>query len=125
MAILQTHKVKKIYGEGDTAVFALNGVNISIEEGEVVAIVGTSGSGKTTLLNMIGGLDTPTEGEVVVRDFNLSKMKDEALTVFRRRNVGFVFQNYNLLPLLNAYENIILPLQLDGKSVDSELIEEL
>jgi putative ABC transport system ATP-binding protein len=125
MAILKTHEVKKIYGEGDTAVFALNGISISIEEGEIVAIVGTSGSGKTTLLNMIGGLDTPTEGDVIVRGFHLTELKDEALTVFRRRNVGFVFQNYNLLPLLNAYENVILPLQLDGKSVDPEFIDEL
>ena len=107
MAILETKNLKKIYGSGENEVHALDGVSISVEEGEFVAIVGTSGSGKSTLLNMLGGLDRPTSGSVVVRGKELMQMKDEQLTIFRRRNVGFVFQNYNLLPILNVYENIV------------------
>ena len=102
MAILETKDLKKIYGSGENEVHALDGVSISVEEGEFVAIVGTSGSGKSTLLNMLGGLDRPTSGSVVVRGKELMQMKDEQLTIFRRRNVGFVFQNYNLLPILNV-----------------------
>jgi len=115
----------KIYGKGDNEVHALNGVNFSIEEGEFVAIIGTSGSGKSTLLNMIGGLDRPTSGDVIVRDKAIFTMKDEELTIFRRRNIGFVFQSYNLVPVLNVYENIVLPIELDGIQPDKAFINEI
>ena len=125
MAILETKNLKKIYGSGENEVHALDGVSISVEEGEFVAIVGTSGSGKSTLLNMLGGLDRPTSGSVVVRGKELMQMKDEQLTIFRRRNVGFVFQNYNLLPILNVYENIVYPIEIDGSKVDKEFVKQI
>lgn len=125
MAILETKDLKKIYGSGENEIHALDGVSISVEEGEFVAIVGTSGSGKSTLLNMLGGLDRPTSGSVVVRGKELMQMKDEQLTIFRRRNVGFVFQNYNLLPILNVYENIVYPIEIDGKKVDKEFVRQI
>lgn len=125
MSILSTNNLMKIYGKGDNEVHALNGVNFSIEEGEFVAIIGTSGSGKSTLLNMIGGLDRPTSGDVIVRDKAIFTMKDEELTIFRRRNIGFVFQSYNLVPVLNVYENIVLPIELDGIQPDKAFINEI
>ena len=125
MAILETKDLKKIYGSGENEVHALDGVSISVEEGEFVAIVGTSGSGKSTLLNMLGGLDRPTSGSVVVRGKELMQMKDEQLTIFRRRNVGFVVQNYNLLPILNVYENIVYPIEIDGSKVDKEFVRQI
>lgn len=125
MTILQTENLKKIYGSGESEVRALDGVSITVEEGEFVAVVGTSGSGKSTLLNMIGGLDRPTAGTVTIRGKNLLKMKDEALTVFRRRNIGFVFQNYNLLPVLNVYENIVYPIEIDGRKTDTAFVKEI
>lgn len=125
MAILETTDLKKIYGSGENEVHALDGVSISVEEGEFVAIVGTSGSGKSTLLNMLGGLDRPTSGSVVVRGKELMQMKDEQLTIFRRRNVGFVFQNYNLLPILNVYENIVYPIEIDGSKVDKKFVRQI
>lgn len=125
MAILETKNLKKIYGSGENEVHALDGVSISVEEGEFVAIVGRSGSGKSTLLNMLGGLDRPTSGSVVVRGKELMQMKDEQLTIFRRRNVGFVFQNYNLLPILNVYENIVYPIEIDGSKVDKEFVKQI
>ncbi len=125
MSILKTVELKKIYGKGDNEVHALDGVSINIEEGEFVAIVGTSGSGKSTLLNMIGGLDRPTSGKVTVREREIFTMKDEELTIFRRRNIGFVFQNYNLVPVLNVYENIVLPIELDGVNPDKDFINEI
>ena len=118
MSVLQTIDLKKYYGTKPNITHALDGVNFSVEDGEFVAIVGTSGSGKSTLLHMMGGLDTPTSGSVIVRDKELSKMNDEQLTIFRRRNIGFIFQNYNLVPILNVYENIVLPVELDGDTVD-------
>lgn len=125
MSILSSRDLVKIYGTGENEVYALNTVSVDIEEGEFVAIVGTSGSGKSTLLNMLGGLDRPTSGEVTVRGNNLFSMKDDELTIFRRRNIGFVFQNYNLVPVLNAYENIVLPIELDGRRVDKAYIDEI
>ena len=125
MSILQTTELKKYYGAEPNITRALDGVTLSIEKGEFVAIVGTSGSGKSTLLNMIGGLDVPTSGQVVVDGKELSKLKDEELTVFRRRKIDFIFQNYNLVPVLSVYENIVLPLQLDGKTVDNAFIVEI
>lgn len=125
MKILQTCDLKKIYGKGETAVHALDGVNLSVEKGEFVAIVGTSGSGKSTLLHMLGGLDRPTSGTVIVDGKELNSLKDEALTIFRRRKIGFVFQNYNLVPVLNVMENIVLPIQLDGKKVDKGYVKEV
>ena len=125
MAILETKDLKKIYGSGENEVHALDGVSISVEESEFVAIIGTSGSGKSTLLNMLGGLDRPTSGSVVVRGKELMQMKDEQLTIFRRRNVGFVFQNYNLLPILNVYENIVYPIEIDGSKVDKEFVRQI
>ena len=122
MNILKTTDLTKVYGEEETQVHALNKVTIEIEEGEFVAIVGSSGSGKSTLLNMLGGLDTPSSGEVYVRKNQLSQLNNEELTIFRRRNIGFVFQNYNLVPILNVYENITLPLKLDGVAVDEEYL---
>ena len=118
MTILQTRALKKYYGGGDTLVKALDGVDLSVEEGEFVAIVGTSGSGKSTLLHMLGGLDRPTSGTVTVEGKNIFSLKDEALTIFRRRKIGFVFQAYNLVPVLSVYDNIVLPIQLDGARVD-------
>ena len=125
MTVLETNNLVKIYGSGSNEVHALDGVSIRVEEGEFVAVVGTSGSGKSTLLNMIGGLDRPTSGTVTVRGKELFSMKDEALTIFRRRNIGFVFQNYNLVPVLNVYENIALPIELDGGKPDSAFLTEI
>ena len=125
MSILETKDLRKIYGSGDTEVKALDGVNLSVENGEFVAIVGTSGSGKSTLLHMLGGLDRPTSGSVTVDGKNIFELKDEALTIFRRRKIGFVFQSYNLVPVLNVYENIVLPIQLDGRKVDEKFIGQI
>lgn len=125
MKILETIKLKKYYGQEPNVTRALDGVDFSVEEGEFVAVVGTSGSGKSTLLHMMGGLDTPTSGTVIVRDKELSKMNDEQLTIFRRRNIGFIFQNYNLVPVLNVYENIVLPVELDGNKVDKKFMKEV
>ncbi len=125
MAILETKDLRKIYGSGENEVRALDGVSISVEDGEFVAIVGTSGSGKSTLLNMIGGLDKPTSGNVFIRGKELLQMEDEYLTIFRRRNIGFVFQNYNLLPVLNVYENIVYPIEIDGGRADSDFIKQV
>ena len=123
MSVLQTMDLKKYYGEEPNITRALDGVNFSVDEGEFVAVVGTSGSGKSTLLHMMGGLDTPTSGSVFVRDKDLSKMNDEQLTIFRRRNIGFIFQNYNLVPILNVYENIVLPVELDGDTADQRFMD--
>ena len=123
MSILETKDLRKVYGTGDTAVRALDGVDLTIEHGEFVAIVGTSGSGKSTLLHMLGGLDRPTSGTVTVDGKSLFSMRDEALTIFRRRKIGFVFQSYNLIPVLNVYENIVLPIQLDGSTPDPDYIQ--
>ena len=123
--ILQTMDLRKYYGTEPNIVKALNGVTLSIEQGEFAAIVGTSGSGKSTLLHIMGGLDNPTSGSVNVHGNELSKMNDNELTIFRRRNIGFVFQNYNLVPILNVYENIVLPLQLDGEKVDELFLNEI
>ena len=125
MSILETKDLRKIYGSGDTEVKALDGVNLSVENGEFVAIVGTSGSGKSTLLHMLGGLDRPTSGSVTVDGKDIFSLKDEALTIFRRRKIGFVFQSYNLVPVLNVYENIVLPIQLDGRKVDEKFIGQI
>ena len=122
MAILQTTNLKKYYGDGETQVRALDGVDLAVEPGEFVAIVGTSGSGKSTLLHMLGGLDRPTSGSVAVDGKDLFSLKDEALTIFRRRKIGFVFQSYNLVPVLSVWENIILPIQLDGNRVDEDYV---
>ncbi|MCI8975332.1 MAG: ABC transporter ATP-binding protein [Lachnospiraceae bacterium] len=125
MSILQVTELKKYYGTEPNITKALDGVTLAINEGEFVAIVGTSGSGKSTLLNMMGGLDIPTSGKVKVRGKELSEMKDEQLTIFRRRNIGFIFQNYNLVPVLNVYENIVLPVELDGDSVDQKFMDDV
>ena len=125
MEILQVEHIKKYYGSGESLTKALDDVSLSLEEGEFTAIVGTSGSGKSTLLNMMGGLDTPSSGSVKVRGKELSTMNEEQLTVFRRRNIGFIFQNYNLIPMLNVYENIVLPVELDGDNVDKEYCQEV
>ncbi len=125
MIILQTKELKKYYGSGDTQVRALDGVDLSVAQGEFVAVVGTSGSGKSTLLHMLGGLDRPTSGTVTVDGKNIFTLKDEALTIFRRRKIGFVFQSYNLVPVLSVWENIVLPIQLDGKAVDAEYVREV
>ena len=125
MPILQTTDLKKYYGEKQNITKALDGVSLSVEHGEFVAIVGTSGSGKSTLLNMIGGLDVPTSGKVIVDGKDLSTLKDEQLTIFRRRKIGFIFQNYNLVPVLNVYENIVLPVELDGDQVDKNYMQEV
>lgn len=122
MSILQTTNLKKIYGSGDAAVRALDDISFSVDKGEFVAIVGTSGSGKSTLLHMLGGLDCPTSGSVTVDGQKLFSLKKDDLTVFRRRKIGFVFQNYNLVPVLNVYENIVLPIQLDGQTPDAAYI---
>lgn len=125
MSILSTTHLTKLYGSEPNIVKALDDVSISIEQGEFVAIIGTSGSGKSTLLNMLGGLDRPTSGSVRVDKFELGKLKDEDLTVFRRQRIGFIFQNYNLVPVLNVYENIAMPIQLDGKKPDQKFIQEI
>ncbi len=125
MSILNTIKLNKEYKVGNHTLSVLKNVSISIEQGEVVAIVGPSGSGKSTLLNMLGGLDNPTNGEIIINDIELSKMNAKELTAFRRRNIGFIFQNYNLVSILNAYDNILLPLQLDKKEIDDEYIESI
>lgn len=125
MSILQTTDLKKYYGAEPNITKALDGVSLSIEQGEFVAIVGTSGSGKSTLLNMMGGLDVPTSGSVKVKGKNLAELNDEQLTIFRRRNIGFIFQNYNLVPVLNVYENIVLPVELDGDTVDRKFMDEV
>lgn len=125
MSILSTNQLTKHYGTAPNIVKALDGVSISIEAGEFVAIIGTSGSGKSTLLNILGGLDRPTSGSVKVDNYELGKLKDEDLTVFRRQRIGFIFQNYNLVPVLNVYENIVMPIQLDGKKPDRKFIKEI
>lgn len=125
MKVLETTNLKKYYGQKPNITRALDGINFEVEAGEFVAVVGTSGSGKSTLLHMIGGLDTPTSGSVIVQGKELAKMKDEELTIFRRRNIGFIFQNYNLVPILNAYENIVLPVELDRENVDQKLFSEV
>ena len=125
MVILETRDLKKQYGTGERAVHALAGVNLSVENGEFVAVVGTSGSGKSTLLHMLGGLDRATSGKVYVDGKDIFALKDEELTIFRRRKIGFVFQSFNLVPVLSVYENIVLPLQLDGKTVDNAFIGEI
>ncbi len=125
MSILQTIDLKKHYGTEPNITRALDGVNFDLDEGEFVAVVGTSGSGKSTLLHMMGGLDTPTSGTVIVRGEELAKKNDEQLTIFRRRNIGFIFQNYKLVPILNVYENIVLPVELDGDTVDQQFLNEI
>ncbi|MBP3475358.1 MAG: ABC transporter ATP-binding protein [Lachnospiraceae bacterium] len=125
MTILSTTELRKIYGSGESEVRALDGVNLSVEKGEFVAIVGTSGSGKSTLLHMLGGLDRPTNGSVTVDGKEIFSLKDEALTIFRRRKIGFVFQQYNLVPVLNVYENIVLPIQLDGGAIDETYLNSI
>ena len=125
MCILKAENLVKIYGQGENEVKALNDVSLEIEEGEFVSIVGSSGSGKSTLLNMLGGLDRFTSGDIYINNKKLGDMKDEELTIFRRRNIGFVFQNYNLVPILNVYENIVLPIELDGMKIDEEYIDSI
>ncbi len=125
MSILEAKNLVKIYGQGENTVHALDGVNLEVNKGEFLAIVGTSGSGKSTLLHMLGGLDRPTSGEVIVDGHRISKLKDDELTIFRRRKIGFVFQAFNLVPVLNVYENIVLPLELDGEKIDKEFVEEI
>ena len=123
MAILETNNLKKIYGSGESEVRALDGVSLEVEQGEFVSIVGTSGSGKSTLLHMLGGLDRPDDGDVFVDGKDIFSLGDEEITIFRRRKIGFVFQNYNLVPSLNVYENIVLPIQLDGREPDQKYID--
>ena len=125
MSVLQASALTKTYGVGETAVHALDGVDLSVEKGEFVAVVGTSGSGKSTLLHMLGGLDRPTSGKVMVDGKDIFSLKNEALTIFRRRKIGFVFQSYNLVPVLNVYENIVLPIELDGRKVDEGFIRQI
>ncbi|WP_373897591.1 ABC transporter ATP-binding protein [Haloimpatiens sp. FM7315] len=125
MSILKVLKLRKYYGENENTVKALDDVDIEVEEGEFVSIVGTSGSGKSTLLHMLGGLDRPTKGDVFINNKNIFSMSDDELTVFRRRNIGFVFQSYNLVPILNVYENIVLPIELDGGRIDKKYIENI
>ena len=125
MEILRTVDLKKYYGTGENQVKALDGVNLSVEEGEFLAVVGTSGSGNSTLLHMLGGLDYATSGSVFVSGKELFKLNESELTIFRRRNIGFVFQNYNLVPILNVYENIVLPIELDGEKPDKRFIKEI
>ena len=125
MNVLETRALKKYYGEGETQVRALDGVDLTVEEGKFVAIVGTSGSGKSTLLHMLGGLDEPTSGKVLVEGKDIFQLKKDALTIFRRRKIGFVFQSYNLVPVLNVYENIVLPIELDGNRVDRAFVSRI
>ncbi|MBD5474707.1 MAG: ABC transporter ATP-binding protein [Lachnospiraceae bacterium] len=125
MTILSTSNLRKIYGVGENEVHALDGVDLKVEKGEFVAVVGTSGSGKSTLLHMLGGLDRPTSGTVTVDGKDIFDLKDEELTIFRRRKIGFVFQNYNLVPVLNVYENILLPVQLDGNEPDGKYVDQI
>lgn len=125
MTVLKTSELKKYYGSEPNLVRALDGVNLTVKHGEFVAIVGTSGSGKSTLLHMLGGLDNPTSGSVIVEGKELIRMNGEQLTVFRRRNIGFIFQNYNLVPILNVYENIVLPIELDGNKVDKAFVDKI
>lgn len=125
MTILETTNLKKYYGSGETAVHALDGVSLSVENGEFVAVIGTSGSGKSTLLHMLGGLDCPTSGSVMVDGKEIFKMKEEELTIFRRRKIGFVFQSFNLVPMLNIYENIVLPIELDGNKPDKSYVKQI
>ena len=123
MEILSAKALCKSYGSGENQVKALDHVSLSVENGEFVAVIGTSGSGKSTLLNLLGGLDTPTSGEVLVAGKDLFQMDDESRTIFRRRNIGFVFQNYNLVPVLNVYENVVLPIELDGTKIDTDYVQ--
>ena len=123
--ILETKNLKKYYGHEPNITKALDGIDVKVERGEFVSIIGTSGSGKSTLLNMLGGLDIPSSGSVKIRGKEIGRMNDEQLTVFRRRNIGFVFQNYNLVPILNVYQNIVLPIELDGSTVDKTYVEEI
>ena len=125
MSILKAQDLKKVYGSGDNKVNALRGVNFEVNKGEFVAIVGTSGSGKSTLLHMLGGLDRPTSGNVFVNDVDISSFKDDELTIFRRRKIGFVFQAFNLVPVLNVYENVVLPMELDGVKADKKYVDEI
>ena len=125
MSILKTKNLVKIYGQEPNIVKALDNVSIEIKQGEFIAIVGTSGSGKSTLLNMLGGLDNPTSGETIISNKRISKLNDEELTIFRRRNIGFIFQNYNLVPILNVYENIVLPIELDGGRIDVDYVNSI
>ena len=125
MSILKTKNLVKIYGQEPNIVKALDNVSIEINQGEFIAIVGTSGSGKSTLLNMLGGLDNPTSGETIISNKRISKLNDEELTIFRRRNIGFIFQNYNLVPILNVYENIVLPIELDGGKIDVDYVNSI
>ncbi len=125
MAVLETYNLKKIYGSGENEVHALDGISLEVEQGEFVSVVGTSGSGKSTLLHMLGGLDRPDDGDVYVDGKDIFSLGDEALTIFRRRKIGFVFQNYNLVPSLNVYENIVLPIQLDGREPDRKYIDSI
>ena len=125
MEILRVSDLKKTYGKGDTAVEALKGINLSVQKGEFIAIVGTSGSGKSTLLHMLGGLDRPTSGSVSIDGKDIFTLKDEELTIFRRRKIGFVFQSFNLVPVLSVYENIVLPIELDGNAPDKEFVDQI
>ena len=125
MNILEIKELRKTYGAGETQVQALNGINLTVERGEFVAVVGSSGSGKTTFLNMVGGLDVPTDGEIIVDQKKIQELSDDALTVFRRRKIGFIFQQYNLIQMLSVWENIILPLKLDGRKVDEKYVLEI
>lgn len=125
MSVLEINDLKKYYGKDESLVKALDGINLTVKKGEFIAIVGSSGSGKSTLLNMIGGLDTPSEGTVIVDGKEISKMEDEDQTIFRRRQIGFIFQNYNLVPMLNVYENIILPIELDGDEINKKFIDNI
>ena len=125
MNILSTHNLTKTYGTGDNVVHALTDVSLDIEEGKFVSIIGSSGSGKSTLLNLLGGLDRPTSGDVILDGKAIFEMDDEALTIFRRRKIGFVFQNYNLVPILNVYENIVLPIELDGTKIDTVYVDKI
>ena len=125
MSILVANDLKKYYGEGETLVKALDGVNLSVERGEFMSIIGTSGSGKSTLLHMLGGLDNPTSGNVIIDDKDISKLSGDALCIFRRRKIGFIFQSFNLVPSISVYDNIVLPIQLDGKKADKEFIDSI
>ena len=125
MNVLEGKELVKIYGKNEAAVTALKGVNLAVEKSEFVAIVGTSGSGKSTFLNMIGGLDKPTSGTVTINGQNLEELTTEELTIFRRRNIGFIFQQFNLVPMLNVWENIVLPIQLDGNEIDEQYVDEI